>query len=73
MIGDECQGALDSDAFLIGDQAPAHSPLKSLLGVKDTNGELSKLEKAMSQYPVDIFEYVKDSTAPNGLRILIAD
>lgn len=73
LIGDECQSVLATDAFSIGNQAPARSPFMSLLGVKFTTDELKKLENALEQYPPELFSVIKDSNAPEGLRFFIAD
>lgn len=73
LIGDECQSVLAADTFQIGDHAPARSPFLSLLGVKFTTDELKKLEKALEQYPPELFSLIKDNNAPEGLRFFIAD
>lgn len=73
LIGDECQSVLSAEDFSIGNQAPARSPLLSLLGIKFTTDELKKLENALEQYPMELFSSIKGGNAPGGLRFLIAD
>lgn len=73
LLGDECLNVLHLNSFSIGNQAPARSLLHNMLGINDTVNELKKLENALSQYPVELFQYIKDDNAPNGLRFFIVD
>lgn len=73
LIGDECLDVLHPEAFSIGSNAPAKSPLLQMLGIKDTLSELKRLEKALEQYPAEMFKNIKDDNAQNGIRFLIAD
>ena len=73
LIDEECQGVLSVDDFSIGNQAPARSPFLSMMGLKFTTDELKKLEKALEQYPVELFSLIRNGNAPSGLRFLVAD
>ena len=72
LIGDECVQRPEEDMFTVG-YGFAMTPLLSMIKRADTVNELKKIEQALVRYPVSFFQYLRDESHPDGVRIQLAD
>lgn len=74
LFGSDCLGVIESDSYSIGVSGPlAGITLGEILGYSYYETQLEVLEKALDQYPTELFSRLMDDRAPNGIRILIVD
>lgn len=72
LIGDECSGVV-TEGFELGDRPAGRTPLLNLLGGKNYESEMKRIDDAFSVYPPEFFTRFVSEESPSGIRFLLVD